>query len=433
MDDAPELDGDDPGVDAEPEMPRGSADPAPEKLKTLTKSELYAMYKGKGPHVMNLDILSEDILRAHACIIIHIAAPLHEQYKTELKANSSTLSGLLTWVANRASGGGLEVSIAILRAQTSNELFDQMRCTPHSDPPAEYNYETLQEDIDLTECALSFSIELAANTAWAQLLYSLTFPLATGVFLSRNPEVQEESWKRLRFLTIAILLAEKKCTDIPGLKVVLQDLAFQQEPFAREIMFLLKKSTSWDSDEMHTVRRLMIRFFGSSSSTKEILESTFGHLADIVARAAKNKRSNSYSLWLYTTSSEYVKASGMKQSLPTAATWARLWPSMANSTSPLMKRFQKAFRLGTAFPLPTGEKVPFPKNAAGVQSAEWRTAGPLSHYRSSAAAAYLAHDVRNNFGNVHKTWAGQMNGSKTKHLTSLCAKKVSVFINCNDS
>ena len=49
----------------------------------------------------------------------------------------------------------------------------------------------------------------------------------------------------------------------------------------RELMFLLKKGKfDIDSDESSTVRKLMMRFFGSSSSTKEILESTFAHLSE---------------------------------------------------------------------------------------------------------------------------------------------------------
>ena len=101
-----------------------------------------------------------------------------------------------------------------------------------------------------------------------------------------------------------------------------------------------------------------------------------------------------------------MKASGMAQNLPQSSTWTRLSASYGMNDSPLMQNFNKAFQVGKAFPLPSGEDVVFPKSADGVFKTQWRHAGPLSHYRSSATACYLIHDSPAGFANAAHTWAG---------------------------
>ena len=390
--------------DEEPEAARGSDDPPPSKM---TKAQLFAMYKGKGPHAMNLDILSDEEVRAHACIIVHVTTPLHCQYQSELKAQTNGLASLIQWAAARANGEWVHVVYSILGVQSSSELYAAMRCAPHCDPPAAFDWGTIQDDITLTQQVTSFAIELAANCAWAHMLYTFTLPLASAALLSRQRAEQKTAMRRLQSLVLSILIAEKQCDRKPVLNRILEDLAYQQEPFVRELMFLLKKGKfDIDSDESSTVRKLMMRFFGSSSSTKEILESTFAHLSDVVSRSNKNKVCAPHLLWMYTMGSSYVKASGMTQHFPKSSTWANLSGSYGMNESPLMQNFQKAFQLGKVFPLPSGENVTLPKSANGVHKTQWRHAGPLSHYKSSAAACYMMHDSPAGFPNAAHTWAG---------------------------
>ena len=146
--------------DEEPEAARGSDDPPPSKM---TKAQLFAMYKGKGPHAMNLDILSDEEVRAHACIIVHVTTPLHCQYQSELKAQTNGLASLIQWAAARANGEWVHVVYSILGVQSSSELYAAMRCAPHCDPPAAFDWGTIQDDITLTQQVTSFAIELAAK------------------------------------------------------------------------------------------------------------------------------------------------------------------------------------------------------------------------------------------------------------------------------
>ena len=398
--------------DEEPEAARGSADPPPPSK--MTKAQLFPMYKGKGPHAMNVDILSDEEVRAHACIIVHVTTPLHRQYQSELKAQTKGLTSLIQWAAARANGEWVHVVYSILAVQSSWELYAAMRCAPHCNPPVAFDWGTIQDDITLTQQVTTFAVELAANCAWAQMLYTFTLPLASAALLSRQRSEQTTAMRRLQSLVLSILIAEKQCNRKPVLNRILEDLAYQQEPFARELMFLLRKGKfDIDSDETSTVRKLMMRFCGSSSSTKEILESTFAHLADVVSRSNKNKVCAPHLLWMYTMGSSYVKASGMTQNIPDDSAWTRFSGSYGMNESPLMQNFNKAFQLGKSFPLPSGENVTFPKSANGVHSTQWRHAGPLSHYKSSAAAAYMIHDSPAGFPNAAHTWAGGGVGTNT--------------------
>ena len=92
------------------------------------------------------------------------------------------------------------------------------------------------------------------------------------------------------------------------LRQVTRDLAWPTETLARETMVRLMRSNfQQNSDEGHELRRLMLRVFLGSSSTKEVLESTFGHMRDISARHAKNMKMCTSSIWFYSAASPYAQ------------------------------------------------------------------------------------------------------------------------------
>ena len=70
------------------------------------------------------------------------------------------------------------------------------------------------------------------------------------------------------------------------------------------------------------------------------------------------------------------------------------------------KRYTQSFK-GASSKVPTAPDMQFPKNAQGVVKTQWRMSGPASHYRSSAAMAFLIHDAPNDFQHCDVAWAGQ--------------------------
>ncbi|OLP94799.1 hypothetical protein AK812_SmicGene23148 [Symbiodinium microadriaticum] len=191
-----------------------------------------------------------------------------------------------------------------------------------------------------------------------------------------------------------------------SLEDVLQTLAWPAETLAREVMVRLHRSGyDAETDEGFELRRLLLRTFLGSSSTKEVLESTFSHLHDISARHAKNAKMCMRGVWFYSVASPYASRAtcGMAQCRPTHAEWVKWRGFYGSARDHFMKRFNKAFNVnGTE--LPRGRELPI--SPKGVTKTKWRLAGPLSHYRSSSAMLYLLEDSGKNFANCHLAWAG---------------------------
>ena len=57
---------------------------------------------------------------------------------------------------------------------------------------------------------------------------------------------------------------------------------------------------------------------------------------------------------------------------------------------------------------PVSQDHPLPRNSQGVARTEWRHAGPLAHYKSSAAAALLLQDRPNGWTSVPQSWCAAL-------------------------
>ncbi|CAE7631480.1 unnamed protein product, partial [Symbiodinium sp. CCMP2456] len=362
------------------------AQAAPQKQ---TKSDFYAAYKKTGPHQMQLDILSDDRLRCSAEIFCRVTRPLHKLYQNDLQAQKEGLQETLQWNAERCVGSSLKASNQVLASTSNPALYMAMKMTPHCSPCA--TPDMLPDEMELAQKAFTFATNLAGNFAWSEMLHQFTLPLAAGALLLADRDKAQRALRRIGALIDAVVKAEDllKSKTKPALAQLLQDLAFQEESLAREVMIRLRRAQyKLDDPEAETVARLMRRFFGGSSSTKEILESCFGHLADVVSRSNKNKRTSRLGLWLYCTSSGFIKSSGMKQHLPDSSEWLAWLSKYGHAENEWMKKFNTAFNVA-ATPLPQAQDMEFPKTVEGVVKTKWRLAGPLSHYRSAAAACYL--------------------------------------------
>ena len=219
----------------------------------------------------------------------------------------------------------------------------------------------------------------------------------------------------------AIFTAENLAEERLDLSSCLKDLAFQEESFSREIMINLKRSGyKFGQPGTAQVTKAMTKFSGGSSSTKEILESTFGHLAHIVAKNSTNKSMAMSNLWFYLTTSSFVRASGMLQNIPSQSDWVAWLPRYGfQSGLPsdnMFANYNRAFQ-GSKTKIPKADDVDIPRNAQGVAKTQWRLSGPMSHYRSSAAMAYLLQDKDTEFQHCPHAWAGQPKYSNSGKLT----------------
>ena len=275
---------------------------------------------------MNYDFLHEAQLREKAVILVDVAWPLYERYSQDLQQQKSNRVELLRWVGARSRGSGFKVTHAILRVLASPRFYERMRLAPHSARPLPPDHADLVYDTELVSNAYNFAIELGANWTWSQLLFKYTLPFATAALLvgDRDPVMIH-----LKDMVEAVIQAEEKIKRNlapPSLRAVYDSLSWTEEPFCRELMAMLRNiNYSTDIAEVRPIRRLMIRLFSGSSTTREILECCFSHLQDVAARTVKNKRLSPYSIWLHATGSTFIDESGMKQLVPQAQDWAQYY------------------------------------------------------------------------------------------------------------
>eukprot|EP00435_Cladocopium_sp_Y103_P065603 s253_g27.t1 len=376
------------------------------KKKVWTKSQLYAAYSGKGPHQMNFDFLHEAKLREKAVILVDVAWPLYERYSQDLQHQKGNRVELLRWVSARSRGSGFRVTHAILRVLASPRLYERMRLAPRSRRPLPPDHVDLVYDTELVSNAYRFGIELGSNWTWSQLLFKYTLPFATAALLDgdRTPVMAH-----LKEMVEAVIRAEEKIkrnVAPPGLRDVYNSLSWTEEPFCRELMIMLRKiNYSTGMEDVRPIRRLMIRLFSGSSTTREILECCFSHLQDVAARSVKNKKASPYSIWLHATGSSFIAESGMKQLVPQAQDWAQYYGEFGKASKKSMETYNKIFNLHH-FQLPREKDCGVPQSAQAVVKTGWRLSGPLSHFKSSAAMATLMADMPD-FNNLQFCWAGR--------------------------
>ena len=378
----------------------------------MKKTEFYRAYQSKGTHRMYCDIMHDPTLRASAEILTRVTKPLHNQYQDDLTAQQQGLEKILDWQVRRCLGSSFAVVQKIMAVVASPKLCKAMRLSPRCDPPLPFNTTVLEEDFMLINKAFLFGVHLAGNYGWSEMLHRLTLPLAANTLLATDRSDRKRGMSNLKKMVEAIIKAENMVMaagagGVGELSSCLKDLAFPDETFAREIMVHIKRG-NYSLESPHTAQAVaaMKKISSGSSSTKEILESTFGHLAHVVAKNSTNKSMSAHNLWAYLTSSPFIRPSGMPQHLPCDPEWTMLLQEYGLLESDRYKRYTQSFK-GSSSKVPTAPDMQFPKNAQGVVKTQWRMSGPASHYRSSAAMAFLIHDAPNDFQHCDVAWAGQ--------------------------
>lgn len=100
-----------------------------------------------------------------------------------------------------------------------------------------------------------------------------------------------------------------------------------------------------------------------------------------------------------------MTASGMPQHIPSQTEWVEWNDSFGDRKVEFVNQFNKAF-LAAKTPLPTDPGMEIPRTPGGIAKSKWRLSGPASHYKASAAAAYLLFDAEHDFESCSDAWTG---------------------------
>ena len=260
--------------------------------------------------------------------------------------------------------------------------------------------------------AFNFASLLASNTIWAHMFHRYGMPGAACALLSRDvDERRGTAWFLEQIVTSVLDLhslfqrsgpesaAGKKRASILG--DLLEDLAWQKETLPLELMSMLVQS-NYDHDNRE-IKKLLLRLKTGTSTTKELLESTFAHLTSVSHRHNKNRKMNLASKWIYAAACKHHKRSA-PQIFPALGDWFTY--SLADRK--LANEFANLGNVsGEALPdIPVGDDARFPATVHDIAKKGWRHAGPLSHQISAAALAYILTDCKNNFENVQHAQLG---------------------------
>lgn len=260
----------------------------------------------------------------------------------------------------------------------------------------------VKQEQELLQMVYSFSTYLASNVAWSQLMFKYTLPHGIACLASRSRNEREDATLLLEEMVLTLRKAlEPKHSGNVGLQEILQDLAWHRQAFSAEVMAMLLKSDFDCHDE--DLRSVAVELYSGSSTTKDCIESTFGHLRDAVARSTKNAKASQQLVWMYAQACKYPTTGGVPQIRATDEDWAKF------AAGPESDRMRKLFYgcldpKKTAMPTHHPGDAELPRNPDQVQKKKWKNAGPLSHQKSVASMAYLLTDVKNEFANAGMAW-----------------------------
>ncbi|CAJ1364477.1 unnamed protein product, partial [Effrenium voratum] len=313
---------------------------------------------------MALSFLQDDKLKVDCVIISQTAAPLEDYYHECNRQQRGGQQELLRWAATRA-----------LAVDADNSW--------------------LAPEVQALAPLSEFSVCLASNICWAHLMFAYSLPHAAAVLLAECRAARQAGMDR----------ADSLACGNADLETIFVDLGWTDQALPQEVLAACVQS-DFDCDFM-PLRQLMIKCYSGSNTTREVCESCFATLQDKVFRQSKNKKACGTTLWFYSLTSKYAheEVSGMRHMPLGREQWAAARALYGDGKSKEFQNYANAFALNST-KLPQGDGLPFPRTRKGLQKTTWRNSGPLSHYHSSAAAAYMMHDSPNDFKNAGNVWAG---------------------------
>lgn len=167
------------------------------------------------------------------------------------------------------------------------------------------HYEVDTTEIELLNKYAVLAIEICSARCWSQSQYTIVLPNVFSLVHHETPQERQRGIRLVKKIWDAVLKAEEfvygdgmmAADTKDALKQILKDMAWNNTQVTREL-YLVCNQAAWQADHAE-VRQLAWYLFSSPANTKHFLEDTFGHLADVVKRFARNfKMSKNLSLYL---------------------------------------------------------------------------------------------------------------------------------------
>ncbi|CAE7879247.1 unnamed protein product [Symbiodinium microadriaticum] len=374
-------------------------EPEEQRPEPRTKTELYKIFNTAGPTNMVAGFMSDRRLQQTARLIVVITQPLEAAYYAALETASGGWHHQSRFASERVLGSFWETVEGILRTLCTATLHDMLQLTKatRAHRPADLPEWAQQETATLQTCH-EFAVHLASNVFWANAKYWMSIPELIASTLSKNPEERAAAMEHTKALIEAVLAAENWVSADPLWKLLLSDLAWHKQQLPRETMALCLQS---DFDDRNVrLRKLAKRLYLGTATTKDNLESTFAYLHRKAVVHSTNYKMSDSCKYLYTITSPYAESGGCPQLLPERDDFATV---LGVNGLPEREFANKHLFSTQKTELPKPEVLHRPK---AMFEAKWQNSGVLAHQRSSAAAAYIMLDRRDNWSHLDLCWIG---------------------------
>ena len=340
-----------------------------------------------------------------------VSGPLEKLYSRDLKLMQGGAASQQLFAARRSAmtEHSFATALEILGALHDDSLMQRLGMAPAAEAPAEAPLQCegwAGMEAKLLGIIHDFSCALAGELIWTHAYYHWCFPFCAAVYLLPTETEREQGCNKLREIADAIIKAEAVERPSAALKQCLWDLSWHREQLPRH---LLKHGLSnrWNANDSQ-MRDFISQLFAGTSSTKEVLESTFNYMQRQIGFMSTNHRASDAMRWLLATTSPYAFAGGATQTLPRESDW---WHVLSTEKGrQLVQDAVPRWFCPNATPMPPKKHDDEEEFAtpAKLQKLAFRAAGNPALNRSAAATAYLVSEYQHEFRNVASCWAGHV-------------------------
>ena len=261
----------------------------------------------------------------------------------------------------------------------------------------------------------TFSVALCKEVLWSNIHFYFSLPHAVALALLPDSDSRNEGSEHLRLLTETVLEAEQVCRvghDCGELQECLEELGWRKEMLPRFIMrHLIGTDFSLEDEEL---RRLAVRMFAGTASSKDSLESCFGWVQRQLNFANTNQRASEDMKYLLASLNPYANAAGASKIIPKNSDWWQAWHAPSGKKT-IQENAPKFYNVNST-PMPAlpdekraGQQKPFPTPQA-LGGVKWQPAGAAATQRGAAALAFLMHDKDDGWSSLGQCWTGTRQG-----------------------
>ena len=260
---------------------------------------------------MNFKFYQDDLLPVRLQMLLQGGRFLHHDY-AEMNRMMESRENWNLFVARRAKCAvWVDTITPLLQSRNNPNVWKKLGLRSKQAVPIDPD---TQAPWFLLECQIveqycEFVVEEASGFLWDQLPYAMTFPFVLGAMNLPNVDERKERCTFMERLCKACKKAEDKVTKNPqanrDFKIKILDKAyFLDNQLARRSMCsAFAEKFNHESVELKSYGRFL---GGDPSTTADLAERAFAHLAAVSKRHAKAKSFAALTKWFYTNTNPYT-------------------------------------------------------------------------------------------------------------------------------